>query len=264
MNHVIKNEVMRKEWEKRFCCLYYDFLFHNTLFIVMDNNNDPQYNLSEKQTSFVLKILSKYKNVRWAYLFVHHPIWKYNTDGRFAEIEKALNGRRFTVFAGHEHQYHYYERNGADYYILSTSGGGNPLRGNYMGEFDHIFWVTSTDHGPIIANLRLDGILPHNISNDLTSSMAVPMLENAALKGILLSKQEDHFKHGTYYLYFLNPTAFKLKININFLYDSQLILNNSVIDTIVGPGSTNIFEIPIHSATPIAMDRLNHCVLPGN
>ena len=53
------------------------------------------------------------------------------------------------------------------------------LRGNYFGEFDHITWVTMTDAGPSMANLRLDGILPHDIVNNETKALSNALANNA-------------------------------------------------------------------------------------
>jgi len=86
-NHDITNKVMAKEWEKRYGKRYYYFIYKNTLFIIMDSNDDDEYNLTRDQTDFVLETLKKNANVRWTFLLMHHPIWTYNTNGRFEEIE---------------------------------------------------------------------------------------------------------------------------------------------------------------------------------
>ena len=41
------------------------------------------------------------------------------------DVENALVGRKYTVFAGHEHTYCRFERNGMVYYDLATTGGGS-------------------------------------------------------------------------------------------------------------------------------------------
>ena len=63
------------------------------------------------------------------------------------------------MFAGHVHHYVQFERNGAEYYQLATTGGGSQLRGQSYGEFDHVVWVTMEESGPRIANILLDGVL---------------------------------------------------------------------------------------------------------
>ena len=95
----------------------------------------------------------------------HRPIWTGNLEkNRWGEVEKALAGRNYTVFVGHEHRYVKYVRNGMNYYQLATTGGGSRLRGVRYGEFDHIVWVTMKKNGPVLANIMLDGVLPENLS----------------------------------------------------------------------------------------------------
>ena len=250
-NHDITNKVMEKEWEKRYGSRYYSFNYKNTLFIILDSNDDDDFNLTRKQTNFALQALKDNSQVRWTFILMHHPIWTYNTDGRFEEIESALKDRKYTVIAGHEHHYHQAEKNGSNYYILSTTGAGSALRGNYFGEFDHISWVTMAKNGPVMANLRLDGILPHDISNEKTEEMAKPLIENGELKNILLCNKGEKFTNGTLYLAFKNPTKSKLDITISFFHHHQLQIPNSHIESAVEPGSEKIIEVQVSSAKPL-------------
>ena len=252
-NHDITNKVMEKEWEKRYGSRYYSFNYKNTLFIILDSNDDDDFNLTRQQTDFVLKTLKDNSNVRWTFVLMHHPIWSenYNTDGRFEEIETAMKGRKFTLIAGHEHHYHHAERNHSNYYILSTTGAGSALRGNYFGEFDHISWVTMADNGPVMANLRLDGILPHDISNEKTNELAKPLIENARLNNLLLCNKGNQFTNGTLYLAFKNPTKSKLNININFFHHHQIQIKTPNIQLVAEPESQQFIEIPISSAKPL-------------
>ena len=253
-NHDITNKTMEKEWEKRYGRRYYNFVYKNTLFLILDSNDDDDYNLTRKQTDFVLNTLKENAGVRWTFIFMHHPIWTpadYDTDGRFQEIESALKGRKYTVIAGHEHHYHQAERNGSNYYILSTTGAGSKLRGNYAGEFDHISWVTVTDDGPVIANLRLDGILPHDISNDKTDKLANPMLENTSFKNLILCNKGEKFTHGTLYLSFKNSSDTEMEINLNFFHHHQLQIEKPELNIQLKAGSNQIVEIPFSSAKPL-------------
>lgn len=258
-NHDITNKVMEKEWEKRYGRRYYSFTYKNTLFVILDSNDDDDYNLTRAQTDFAIETLKKNSSVRWTFVLMHHPIWKYDTHGRFEEVEKALSDRKYTVIAGHEHHYHQAERNGSNYYILSTTGAGSALRGNYFGEFDHISWVTMADNGPVMANLRLDGILPHDIANEKTEELARPLIKNGALNNILLCNKGDKFTNGTLYLSFQNPTKSKLNIIINFFHHHQLQIKNPSIQLSAEAGATQIIEIPLSSSKPMdyaALDLL--------
>ncbi len=250
-NHDITNKTMEKEWEKLYGRRYYSFVYKNTLFITLDTNDDDDYNLTRKQTDFVLNTLQKNGDVRWTFIFMHHPIWKYNTDGRFEKIENALKTRKYTVIAGHEHHYHQADRNGSNYYILSTTGAGSALRGNYAGEFDHISWVTMSNNGPVIANLRLDGILSHDISNDKTDKLANPLLDNASFKHVILCNKSDQLTNGTIYLSFKNPTDTDLDIHLNLFHHHQLRIEKPEITLHLIAGNNQIVEIPFTALKPI-------------
>ena len=163
-NHDISNQTMREQWQRRFGRSYYAFLYHDVLFICMDSNDGDGVTLSDAQVSYVKEVISQHTNVRWTMLLLHHPIWDYQDLSGFQEIEAALEGRDYTVIAGHRHSYMYEERKGQNYLTLATTGGGSQLRGPSFGEFDHIVWVTMTkDRGPVLVNVALDGIVEKNI-----------------------------------------------------------------------------------------------------
>ena len=244
-NHDITNKLMEKEWEKRYGRRYYNFIYKNVQFIILDSNDDDNYNLTQQQTDFALEAIKKHDQVRWTFVLMHHPIWTYDTNGRWPTIASALKGRKFTVIAGHEHHYHQAAYDGSNYYILATTGAGSALRGNYFGEFDHISWITMTKEGPVMANLRLDGILPHDIANDQTKELAVPLINNAKFNNLLLCNRGSMFNNGTLYLSFKNPTKSKLNIEIDFFHHHQLLIKNPKIQLVAEPGSEQLIEVPL-------------------
>jgi hypothetical protein len=75
------------------------------------------------------------------------------------KIQKVLQKRKYTSFAGDWHHYIKFKRHGHNYYVLGTAGGISEMRGIEYGEFDHITYVTMTEKGPVIANILLDGIV---------------------------------------------------------------------------------------------------------
>ena len=60
--------------------------------------------------------------------------------------------------------------------FMATTGGHSPLLGETFGQFDHISWITMSEDGPIMANLKLDGILPHDIATVKTRALAAPLV----------------------------------------------------------------------------------------
>ncbi len=114
-----------------------------------------QVAISEQQTLWVEKVLAAHRDVRWTVVLMHKPAWLYRSAS-FAKIETLLEGRPYTVFAGHEHYYGYTNRAGRDYIDMGTTGGVWLRDG--PGRFDHVAWVTMTGEGPVIANIKLDGL----------------------------------------------------------------------------------------------------------
>jgi len=183
-NHDTGNKEMAEIWQDTFGQCYYYFTYKDVLFICLDtqeyrDKENKGRSLSKQQIDWVKKVLDKHPNVRWTMLFLHQPLWIYEKgdiglDGKvyppkktgFKAVEKALQGRNYTVIAGHFHAYTKYVRKNKKYFVLATTGGGSDLRGPEFGEFDHAVWVTMTPKGPVIANLMVDGIHDENVTTE--------------------------------------------------------------------------------------------------
>ncbi len=168
-NHDITNEAMEKEWQERYGRRYYHFTYKNVLFLILNTEDLPGKKtvgqFGPEQIAAVKKVLADNKDVRWTLVFLHRPIWHAKDGAKigWTPIEEALQGRKYTVFAGHEHVYLREVRFGMKYYTFATTGGVSKLRGVPQGEFDHIVWVTMKDGGPVLANLMMEGIYPEDI-----------------------------------------------------------------------------------------------------
>lgn len=174
-NHDISNVTMLKDWEQRLGRQYYHFVYHDTLFLVVNSEATPgskMEKLGDEQLSYLKKAIQDNPNVRWTFAFMHKPLWAYGSDKMgagtgFEELEKAMEGRKWTAFCGHEHKYVAIKRNGNDYIQLATTGGGSQMRGKSFGEFDQFAWVTMNDGAPVIANVLLDGVVELDLKEDL-------------------------------------------------------------------------------------------------
>jgi len=194
-NHDLTNPKMRQIWKDRYGAHYYYFIYKNVLFLVLDTEDytdarreeihharnaaikmmdgptpekatEMEYfkmpervtgKIGPEQSAYFTDIIAKHPEVRWTLLFMHKPVWKTTGEGSLDDIEKALNGRPYTVFNGHLHSYSHTNKNERDYIMLGTTGGGQNAKD--LNAFDHIALVTMSAEGPDIANLRLDGIL---------------------------------------------------------------------------------------------------------
>jgi hypothetical protein len=194
-NHDLTSPKTRSFWEKHYGRRYYHFLYKNILFLVIDSEDYTEKRLTEifharnraielldsgktalamkteyfampervtgevgdAQSAYFEKVIAGNPNVRWTFLFMHKPVWQRQAPGNLERIEAALSKRNYTLFNGHFHKYGYTERNGNDYIMMATTGGGQDKTSN--SAFDHISLVTVAEDEPSILNLRLDGML---------------------------------------------------------------------------------------------------------
>lgn len=222
-NHDISNAKMQQDWEDRYGVRYYSFLYKNVLFICIDTDDKDipaWYEISKEQEQYVLNVLEENKDVRYTFFFMHHPMWDENSS-TFRNIEEKLNmeGRRYTMFAGHTHRYMHDVRQGKNYYTLATTGGGSPLLGPKFGTFDHITWVTVTDDEPIMANLWLDGILEMDLVNPNNKEVIDAIAEVAKME-----HKVKRSKDGSVEVIFKlqNKSNHPVKLNFQFIHNHQL------------------------------------------
>jgi hypothetical protein len=247
-NHDINNDVMRDVWKQRSGVPFYSFVYKNVLFLALDTTGEKGDIVPDYQVESMRKALAKYPDVRWIFVFMHHPLWLYDNPTGFAKIENLLEGRRHTVIAGHLHRYLHELRNNANYYVLASTGGSSMLRGPRYGEFDHITLVTVTDDGPVMANLRLDGILPHNVTSRRDYELTEALASAADLPCLVLTDNEQEVSAGTAYVSFINPAERELAVKAEFMHGHEVRMSPAKIDMKVAPKSKKVIPVEIHSS----------------
>lgn len=184
-NHDVSNPFQEKQWQERFGRRYYHFVHRNVLFLMLcsDDPYAADGGIGKEQIAYAQTALRENDGVRWTIVALHRPLWaQSNLDKNgWLEVEKALAGRPYTVFAGHIHRYQKFVRQGMNYYQLATTGGGSKLRGVKYGEFDHLVWVTMKKDGPVLANLMLDGIYSENMKQPVTDEEGVAVARKPVL-----------------------------------------------------------------------------------
>jgi hypothetical protein len=187
-NHDINNDLSARLWKELYGPDYYSFMYKGVLFLCLNSQDGENYGpgIGKQQIAWAKDVLAKQPDPRWICLFLHQPLWlddekrleraKVENGATqltgFDQIEKLLEGRRYTVFAGHHHRYGKWVKNRRKYFRLATTGGQSALGGPQAGQFDHVVWVTMTDDGPVLCNLLLEGILDEDAKQNLPEEPA--------------------------------------------------------------------------------------------
>jgi hypothetical protein len=263
-NHDLSNEVEHREWAKRFGRKYYHFVYRDVLFLCL-NSEDPVTRISPEQIEYVRKALDENKNVRWTLVFLHQPLWLNEARAAVAatkpsaaasakpekeigwdEIEKLLaaGDRKYTVFAGHIHDYTKTVRHDRRYITLASTGAGSRLRGVPFGEFDHVAWVTMTDDGPVLANLMLSGIWDEDVATDESRRRVAHLVDAARVLAPIVESDADSLGGPvTAQVKLINDADIPLTVSGRFAQSEQLRPDPYVIEAVVPPNSVKLVDV---------------------
>lgn len=254
-NHDIGNEVMAADYEARFGTPYYHFVYKDVLFLCLNSEDPPPDHLSEEQLAYFADVLAANPSPRWTMVFLHKPFWgdfdeTVASTSNWLKFESMLQDRPYTVFAGHWHTYVKFERNGHDYYVLATTGGGSNLSGPDMGQFDHITWVTMEDEGPRVANLMLDGILPDDVFVEEWDDAFHGMRDTVSASPVWA--EEGTIESASVSLTMTNPTPYPITASLHFEAHPRLLITPSKDRFTINPGEEAIADIHLQ-----AMERIS-------
>ena len=260
-NHDISNEVMAEEWNTRYGRPYYHFVYRDVLFLCLNTEDPPPSHMTAAQRDYVAKALAENPKVRWTLVFMHKPLWDYDEETGWKEIEALLKGRKHTVIAGHRHNYTKFERNNQSYIVLATTGGGSKMRGRAFGEFDQVAWVTMTDAGPILANLYLDGIWDENIRTEKMEQTMKHALDGKAvaferLFTNALFRGSSTFAGTTSQLKLSNEAEIPMKFSARLHSTDQVHVKPAQVEQVLPPHGTATVEIKFETATPVQVNSM--------
>jgi hypothetical protein len=242
-NHDYINEVQAAVWKERFGPSYYHFVYRDVLFICLNSeeaDRGSNMNFIEKpQYEYVKKVLEENREVKWTLLFMHKPLWTLDNTGYWKDIEKLLQDREHTVFAGHNHHYVKYSRNNGKYFMLATTGGTSQLRGPNFGEFDHVVWVTMTREGPVMANLLLEGIWHENVvTEELNEMMASKRI---SIEPVF---EEGNFNEGDFKIKITNDADYTMWTILRF--GNSIHLNPEIVEYQKPVPPNSVEQVEVH------------------
>ena len=260
-NHDISNEVMAEEWLLRYGRPYYHFVYRDVLFLCLNTEDPPPTRMTATQRDYVAKALAENSNVRWTLVFMHKPLWDYEEDTGWREIEALLKGRKHTVIAGHRHNYTKFERNDQSYLVLATTGASSKMRGRAFGEFDQVAWVTMTDRGPILANLYLDGIWDENVRTEKMADAMKGALEGRAvtferLFTNALYRGSSSFPGATTKLRLANDSELPMKFSARLNSTDEVHIKPALVEKVLGPHSAADVEVRMETSGPVQVSTM--------
>ncbi len=247
-NHDLSNPVMTRLWRERFGPDHYHFLYRDVLFLCLNSEDGARATVGEEQVDYFRSVLKRYPDPRWTLIFIHRPLWEQDEAPGWSEFEELLDGRDYTVFAGHVHRYLKTVRGNKRHIVLATTGGGSSLRGPDVGEFDHLTWVTMTDSGPRLANLLLEGIYDENVHTERTQELGEQLASLRATALLLDSKGEFGPPMS---LRLSNAEAVPMHVSVRAEPHPLLPGGWSLSDS-VSPGKLAYFRVPVDAALAAA------------
>ncbi len=240
-NHDIWDPEARRQWEKRFGPTYYHFLYKDVLFLCLNTEDGAPSQIGPDQVNFVKRTLEANPGVRWTLVFLHKPLWDYEETSGWAEVEEALGGRPHTVFAGHRHRYISYQRAQNKYYQLATTGGVSSLAGPLHGRFDHVTWVTLSREGPVVAHLKLDGILDGDLPTHTMTKLTDRLGDAYDISIEPISAQSA--TQGQTLIHIENRAEIPLQVRLRWEFHDRLRPTPYALSKTVAAGSTEVVRV---------------------
>lgn len=244
-NHDISNPELLAAWKQRRGDPWFSFVYQNVLFLGLHTEDREGGGIGSQQIAWAKKTLAEHSDVRWTMLFFHRPLWLETKPSGYEQVAAALQGRPYTVFSGHLHHYLKGERNGMNHYGLATTGGGSKNRGVEFGEFDHVTWVTMKPDGPVVVNLKLDGIIPGDVVTEITNPRLEALREGTWFATAPVVHTAPTFQRLTLPVQFRNPTDHPLQVNGQLSPVAGVRFEPAQIDHVVPPQQTDTVPIEI-------------------
>jgi len=241
-NHDVTNDLLIRKWDVLYGKTYYHFVYKGVLFLVLNTEEKGEERISATQAEYFRKVIQEYPDVAQTFVLMHNPLWRDASQLNFREIEEWLRERPYTVFAGHTHHYQKTVRHGRNYYVLSTTGGGNDLNGPAFGEFDQVAVVHSHEGKNTVVNLALDGIFPDDVVTDEGAALGRTFLQSSSISYTpMYAEKTANLLETTIRL--TNNTDRILRMKGRFFYNPSLVPDIHEINYLILPGKN--LDIPL-------------------
>lgn len=255
-NHDFATAAQGRIWKQRFGPDYYHFTYQNVLFLCLNTEDGNKPGIQDAQAEYARKVLADHPNVRWTLVFMHRPLWNTKEAAGWLRIEEALKGRRYNVFAGHEHSYLKEVRQDRRYITLATTGGATKLRGTAFGEFDHVMWLTMKDEGPQLANLLLEGIWPDDVFTPERLKRVEAIDRAAPVQSNAVLVDQSAVSGFPVKLRVTNDADLPMEAVVEFGADGPFTLRDRRRAVTVPPNSVETLEFSFAAARPVPPTKM--------
>ena len=134
---------------------------HARLTTGLDDEEGMHVAYSEDQIAYMEQAIADNKDARWTFVLTHQPGWETAHPG-WKRLTDVLGDKPYTALAGHDHYYSHRVIDGRDHIRLGKCGASYVHDG--PGNIEHLLWVTMGTGGPLISNIKLDGLLERDLS----------------------------------------------------------------------------------------------------
>jgi len=166
-NHDISNTMMYNYWREKLGKTYFSFDYKGCHFIGINTEEQlaPEGAVASKNLlDFLVNDIKENKSLRHIFVFLHKPLWLENKD-IWKNVESALKGSNYTVFAGHYHNLSSDRINDHRYIVLSATGAGmTEFPAPELGMFHHYTVVSVDGDKASIAIIQPGNIMPETIA----------------------------------------------------------------------------------------------------
>jgi hypothetical protein len=244
-NHDLSNPYLRDEWTRRYGQSHYYFLYRDVLFFCLNTEDPPSSGgISDEQVDYFRDALAQHgSTARWIFVFMHRPFWDYDNKQGYERIEELLKGRRYTLFSGHHHYYYKTVIDENDHLTLATTGGGSLMRGESLGEFDHVTLVTMRDGEPRIAHLTLDGILDIDLVTESNRDVVQALRDGSWMSVAPTVLPGELVDRIPVTIHLANPSQLPMRIAGEIPTQLGLAPSEARIDRVLAPGANEELTI---------------------
>lgn len=262
-NHDVGRPLWWTTYTARFGVAYYHFVYRDVLFLCLSTNDGPDKGtgISQAQVDYAARVLREHQDVRWTLVFQHKPLWRDKGAKGWNQVADLLKGRKCTVFSGHTHDYLSREEDGVSFVTLSTTGGGNPLRGPAYGELDQVAWVTMTDDGPRIANLALDGILSQDFRTTERAKELALFDRGRAVVVTPVVLDSDTLTSAVSQLTITNPSERPLRVKVLFEPPAGVQVKPGAVRAVLLGGTQHQVQLKISADEPVPVSEVQPLIL---